>query len=569
MLLLFLILLGALIISVLFGIKIKGVEGFIGYNVSGDIISVLSNKIDGYGNTLCKLFDNDYYDELNGNVVLLDGSGSTTATPPVWDSTIYGLTVVSRDGSHQYIDSGKGNKWTESTMGTIKESYTSWDKDISNSFSQNHLYYIPYNKDTYVYVCDTSSANIGHHCYRFNSSGSTSVNGLPRQHRVPVVVIAPTAVDASMTSATDNTMVKFTHDDINATLLQLRPGIFYDKLTGYIMTAKNTAEKPTIYTRKGAVVTVRGNMFRGESASDDSLNSFVIKQNTQEDAASAQYVVVMTNDRDTIILAIANNKLDYAWRLDPDGNNLSGKIPSVSSSSGSNDVSYNTNLYYGAIQTDEWWNDYMRKTQIVPPVCPACPSCPTSGGAGTCVNCGGGGGVGGGGIIGSAVGTTGNVANNAINTAGGLVHEVGATAAGLAGYTLGSATGLARDTVSGTVGLAKDTASGTAGLARDAASGTYGAAKDVVSGTVGLGKDVVSGTVGLGKDAVNGTAGFIKSLGSGATQLSSGSGANPGYQGNPQYPTGPLDPYTYNGALTKKPEANFVPVTADFSRFGR
>ena len=64
------------------------------------------------------------------------------------------------------------------------------------------------------------------------------------------------------------------------------------------------------------------------------------------------------------------------------------------------DISNNISDYY------KWywyWNssgslpvhfseDYMLKTQMVPPVCPACPSCPNKGGC--CTNCGGNGGNG-------------------------------------------------------------------------------------------------------------------------------------------------------------------------------
>jgi len=32
---------------------------------------------------------------------------------------------------------------------------------------------------------------------------------------------------------------------------------------------------------------------------------------------------------------------------------------------------------------------------------------------------------------------------------------------------------------------------------------------------------------------------------------------------------GPMNPYTYNGALSQKPSSNFMPLTADFSKFGR
>eukprot|EP00942_MAST-04A_sp_MAST-4A-sp1_P013842 g13842.t1 len=34
-------------------------------------------------------------------------------------------------------------------------------------------------------------------------------------------------------------------------------------------------------------------------------------------------------------------------------------------------------------------------------------------------------------------------------------------------------------------------------------------------------------------------------------------------------PTGPMNPYTYNGKLQEKPESNFLPRTSDFSAFAK
>ncbi len=556
MLLLFLILLGALIISVLFGIKINS-EGFIGYK-KNDVINTEARYLQGYDNNLTKLFDNNFYDQQNGNIVVIDGSG---------DETIGGYSVISRDGSKKQFSSNS-ERWSETNISSIKDTNTSWDIDINNAFSQNHLYYIPYKKDTYIYICDTSSVNIGYHCYRFSQNDTIN----PKQY-VPVSKIMELPSGISMTDDKNNQMVDISNSRIKKSVLQIRPGIFYDKTNGYVITATNNNAEPTIYDRTGNITTSTYPTTFEQNGGSGSLNAFIIKR------SGTNYIVVMTNIKDTIILSIGSNKLESAWRIDEMGTDWSGKQQQTPPST-QHDI--DITLSYPPIPTTDWWNDYMRKTEVVPPVCPACPTCPAAGGSGTCVNCGGGGGGGiaGAGVIGSAVNATGNVANNVINTAGGLAQSAGGVAAGLAGYTLGSATGLARDATSGTVGLAKDAASGTYGAAKDVASGTYGAAKDVasgtygaakdvVSGTVGLGKDVVSGTVGLGKDAVSGTAGFIKSLGSGATKLSSGGGTNPGYQGNPQYPVGPLDPYTYNGALSQKPSANFMPLTADFSKFGR
>ena len=237
--------------------------------------------------------------------------------------------------------------------------------------------------------------------------------------------------------------------------------------------------------------------------------------------------------------------------------------------------------------------DYILKTQIVPPVCPACPSCNTGAG---CMNCGGIGGSGtlnpqGGSMVYDGNGSFSDFLSRAGSNAVGLAKDTVGGAVGLAKDTVGGAVGLVKDTVGGTVGLAKDTIGGTVGLAKDTVGGTVGLAKDTVGGTVGLAKNAVSGTVGLAEDTVGGTVGIAKnavgSIGGlfsmnsinstqtspGTNQTSNATVAQPQQQQNQNisgsYAIGPQNPYTYNGTLSDKPSSNYIPITADFSKFGR
>jgi len=247
--------------------------------------------------------------------------------------------------------------------------------------------------------------------------------------------------------------------------------------------------------------------------------------------------------------------------------------------------------------------DYMLKTDYMPMNCPSCS------GDGKCTNCGNGhnqgsgGGSGGGGIV----GTTGGVANNIIDKTSSLAEKVIDTGAGLAaggamlgGVAAASAVGLGKEVTSGAVGLGKEVTSGAVGLGKDAASGAVGLGKDVTSGAVGLGKDaasgavglgkdaasgvksaalgavglgreVVSGAVGLGKDVVGGTADLIKD-----TQYANAGGYASGSNGDLQTrkyvrgqgdKPGGMDPYTYNGLLSKRGGSNYIPLTSDFSSF--
>jgi hypothetical protein len=256
-------------------------------------------------------------------------------------------------------------------------------------------------------------------------------------------------------------------------------------------------------------------------------------------------------------------------------------------------------------QNPTYSEDYLLKTQVVPPVCPTCPSCSTTG---TCTNCGGTGGAGTLGTAGTGTGTgTGEgvsgVINNTVNTAGDIVNRatlagtVLAGGAGLGAYNLASKTlDMTGSGVSGAVGLARDTVGGTVGLARDTVGGTVGLARETVGGTVGLARETVGGAVGLLKSAGTGVKDVLtqgprqsqyggQSIGnqSVGTQSQYGGQQSTGYQGTDtavqsqygmsgaaRYNTAPgADPYSYYGALPSKGQSNYIPITADFSAFSK
>jgi hypothetical protein len=218
--------------------------------------------------------------------------------------------------------------------------------------------------------------------------------------------------------------------------------------------------------------------------------------------------------------------------------------------------------YYGGTYNGLTINDYMLKTQIVPPVCPTCPTCPSSG---VCNSCGGKGGSG-----------TQRAQKSKLDKNKDKYYDSDEDY--VRDKRSQKDSNLLRDTGSGTASLLRDAGSGTASLARDTVGGTVGLAKDVVGGTVGLAKDAVGGTVGLAKDAVGGTVGLAKDVVGGTlntfgrlapTQLGGESGGGSSNSG--QYaPSGTVgsDPISYFGALPSK-GGNYIPVTADFSKFGR
>jgi hypothetical protein len=143
------------------------------------------------------------------------------------------------------------------------------------------------------------------------------------------------------------------------------------------------------------------------------------------------------------------------------------------------------------------------------------------------------------------VGTAGRVINNAVNKTSRLAETAIHTGERLA--------------VDGAV------------LGKEATVGAVELGKEATSGAVDLGREVVSGAVELGKDIVGGTADFIID-----SQYAKSGGYASGSNGDLQtrkyvrgrgVQPGGMDPYTYNGLLTKRGGSNYIPVTSDFSSF--
>ena len=226
-------------------------------------------------------------------------------------------------------------------------------------------------------------------------------------------------------------------------------------------------------------------------------------------------------------------------------------------------------------------NDYLLKTEVVPPVCPSCPSCPAGG---VCNTCGGNGGSG------TATGTTGTAKDDI--TSNELAKDFGTGATNLLRDGAKGTTDLIRDGAGGVTNIAKESASGVGNFAKDiaggaalgtavAVGGVYGMGRDAVGGAYNAATDAVTGTVGLGREIITGTTGMLNGYGQGRGQQGQGQGPNTsmgGYQNsyggqNSYQPPSTVgqDPYSYFGAVPPKAGScsNYMPRTADFSHFGR
>ena len=245
------------------------------------------------------------------------------------------------------------------------------------------------------------------------------------------------------------------------------------------------------------------------------------------------------------------------------------------------------------------YSDYILKSSVVPPVCPTCPSCPSCpDNGGICTNCGGQGGSG------------------TSDLSGTIIH-IDTDGDNIIDSTFSGANKL----VSGTLNAAGDATKGvlntTGDIVKDTASGTWDATKGIVGDIYGAGKSAVGDVYGAGKSAVGDIYSEGKRLGGDAysegkrlggkaydegkrlggkaydeidrrrhEQLdhmhSNGSvyHAHPMNNENVNTYVGPaskqqrvvnpaISNMNYFGALPEKGHNKYIPVTADFSTFGR
>ena len=220
--------------------------------------------------------------------------------------------------------------------------------------------------------------------------------------------------------------------------------------------------------------------------------------------------------------------------------------------------------------------DYLLKTQVVPPVCPTCPNCNSNAcNGGTCSNCGGNGGGGtlvGKGANNNLASNTRGVVNNLVDTTGELLGDTGSgiynladKSLNLAGQGVGSAADLAKQGVTGTVGLAKDTVGGAVGLAKETVGGAVGLLREAGAGV----KDVLTpdgngGYVGDGQGRYAGDEQLAREY-----RGQSGQNGGFGMAAAPRYNTAGADPYSYYGALTSRGDSNYIPITTSFSAFSK
>lgn len=610
----FILLLAILILSVLIGAQVS--EGFTSR------ATYVETDVTGYANKVWPIVTSSiHFDKANGNIVLQTGATVDKIITRKGDETGTASSVIKLDTP---------------LSTTVDNAWTSWTLDRTVSGTKQQIFYMPWDKTTFVHLV-TDSVHASGFCFQGSSKSVGDYDDLEpgKTQTRGYASLDPVLNDRLETSV--SVASKF----IKPLYGLKSAGIFYDVSSGCVIIPK-TADSFDVLDRGGKDVTMSGlkivtegstkdkfdfslgkykllsgkafepwtlNIATGSAA--DTARKDVDTAQTALDAAKlaktdidkkqtdltnkilvlaglvTKSIVVMPYGVNTLIATFVKDagaiKLVDVKRFDENGaivtssgSNTPTPPPSGGGSTPPGDATLPPPSADSAIsEYYKWywyWNktgktasdDYMLKTQIVPPVCPSCPvaNCPAAAvvsGSGSTSVSGSASAIA---PISDAVKVTGSVAEKTIDTTGNILKSFGsgATSVGL------GTVDLAKGTVSETADLAKGAASGTVGLARDVVGETVGLARDVVGGTVGLAKDTVKGTVDLAKDTIGGTVDLARGKYSADEGQRASSGGGRSYSASSH---SSMDPYTYNGQLQNKPSADFMPVTANFSAFSR
>jgi hypothetical protein len=484
-----------------------------------------------------------------------------------------------------------GNSNNVQTNNLVSD-YKSWSYTTQTNNGAYNIFYITWDKDTYIHIIDNNQRihlatflfSPNNQPKSFYYSNNKMINRhVDLQNYIPDNDVA------------NNTMVIEPMYDSNKKIHQLSHYVKYDLNNSNLIIVKENLNVLWVSDINNHVTIINKNNQNANNVSNNSKpnissNSSSFNPYIEPDFLGQKVILYIPNNEKVLIALISFNDntlsnyvLANVYRFDLNGlqsgnqannqdNNQTNQNNQMNQNNNPLSNYYNSsfnlpvnscnsnmqnnvqNAIQNTIQNNmqdttqnimQNMNDYILKTQIVPPVCPTCPTCPS---IGTCTNCGGNGGSG-------TLTQTGNsmIADNSNNN-------------------------LSKTTqTQQTIQTNPDTIGGTV-------TGVANAGAGAVTGIANAGADVITGVANAGAGVANNlisTTGSILKPGQSNYNMygqsqSSGSSTGQNQRSTPGYTPSGLgtnnqynDPYSYYGQLPAKGITNYVPVTADFSRFGR
>ena len=612
-LIIFILLLFILVIIVFIKQYSNVFEGFIDFDSNGSQLTQIIIPPYNTISNLYKLYDNIFFDNTNGNIIVI--GGSRTGTPDKDGSTINIFEVFQRDGtselffnydiSNNILLPLENNMYNNNTTNIIPSLVSFYFNTSTYT-----VFYIPWGSDTYIHIIDGS---IPKHVNTFYFNNSSNVYMYPSTGNFSssIPIAKHLYSSGSNKDYANNTIVVDNYYDTSRKLYQLSNKVKYDISNGSVIV--DISGGVTYYDRAGdpSVSNLAVNSLNGK-ITNNSISSVPFNTEVIVDDIGLNMVLLIPNGLNTIVTVATcyqqgNAVIPYQYSLtnvarfnlttlinylpQTGGNNSGNTMPGKSDGnynghhwggnydgnawtgnngnawSGNNSVSDYYNNFFNLTGMDARtmpnFNDYILKTSVVPPVCPSCPFCPSNLPGSVCTSCGGNGGAG------LAINDNGNTnlgtkIKNTVSTVG---NQLQSTAQNV---------GTDINSVANSIGNKTQNVLSTAGSDVQSIGNYIGSGAQNVASTIGGDLKSVADTVGSSISNVgNYIGGGISGQNNGQINVN---GSSYGYNSTPQTNNGSsyyqnlnnVKPDIYNqyGALTSQ-KSNFMPVTASFSAFGK
>lgn len=569
-------------------------ENFISFDYGASLGS--SIQIPEYSGTnnvnkVVKVYDNVFFDVYNGNLIEVDGS-AFRGNSEVTGNSISKLHILGRKNAGNSVvtyNTPSANKMmqTNESQNTFTNSFKEFTYTTQSKNTDPYVvFYLPWNDSTYIHMIDISGGNnIHNHTHAVTELYYNTSQTAITYNNSTLKFVSGKSIDDVNTS--NNDFVRLPSYDSNYSVFQMSSNIFFDVRNAQVIITNPDLNTLSVYPRKYSMsddsLIKPGNYTTQTSIVNTDFNTWTAYDLSSKGNKMVLYISVGSKTMLVIIEPDNNNKyrvfnvkrflstgLDNG-QLSVNSTTLS-KTNTTPADPNSMMDDYYKWFYFNSVKgvkdpnshNYNYSDDFILKTQIVPPVCPSCPTCPSSGGI--CTNCGGNGGSGtrsnngqtlanpsnlpGQPITNSVNATTGMV-NNAVNTTGNLLYA-GA---------------------SGTKDLIEDTGSGVKNFVENTGSGVKDLVEDTGSGLVNFAKSVGNGINKLGSPIdLNSTSDNIRNQQNNNRNFNDNNLNRVGFYNSNGQPvinqSSVTDPYSYFGAVPSKP-SNYIPVTSDFSKFGR
>lgn len=579
-LLLFLLLLVVLVVAVTtlknpIGPSVEK-EGFVQFKTS--VVPQTETVVPPYSSRgIVKLYDNLFVDRQNINLVEvvsseykgnIDASYKTTGNVDLTGASITAITVQTRDGviKNYPVTSSEVKETEESKISTITSSYKSvpFYTSACATTAKYQLFYVPWGTDTYIHgiqvtatPSDPAAASFkpqNLYSYRIPSDKSANISATYYTNNL-ITLKVPSSAD---TSSQNNKSVTESLYSATQKVYQLSSDIKYDIKSGNLIV--NSSGSIIVYNRDGVPTTY-------STAPASSIISVPIKDSVipvwiANNSTNTTQIVYMSSKKNTVVMLLQTdatgrfntsnvvlfneNGVDNGTTTPTTDPNPSPPGPDVDPSAISD--YYKWYWYWnsaGPGTNSQYSNNYLLKTQVVPPVCPSCPTATCASNAGSSSSSS------------DKKDKDGNIVTNTVDTAGNVINKTIDTTSNLLTSGATGASNLLTSGLSGATNLVKSGVTGTVDLVKDAGSGVVKVADKTLNTAGNIVKDLTDGS---GYGSAGGAGAYYGGLN---TPYGSGSGYSaPGFSRG----SSSADNYSYYGALPSK-GSNYIPITADFSAF--